>query len=152
MRLPLKLFLLIVDLGFITYWTITVLHLLPPSWLYAHHDEPVMVAWNFSFLPLDLAVSATGLGAVVLSRRRDIRWQKAALLSLAFTSASGLNAIAFWLLRRDFDLGWWLPNLVLMLGPWPWIWRLVRDQPAALLPARPSLDQSESEAQPGGSR
>jgi hypothetical protein len=22
-------------------------------------------------------------------------------------------------MRGDFDLGWWAPNLVLLLGPWP---------------------------------
>ena len=122
----LRRFLLVVDVGFLLYWAITGLHLLPPSWLYAHHDDPVMVAWNFSFLPLDLVVSATGLGAVLLSRRGDERWAQLALLSLAFTSASGLNAIAFWALRGEFELGWWAPNLALLLGPWVFISRLLR--------------------------
>ncbi len=44
-------------------------------------------------------------------------WRPWALLSLAFTSASGLQAIAFWAIRGDFDLAWWLPNLFLLLYP-----------------------------------
>lgn len=126
MTSPLRGFMLIVDLGFVAYWLVTGLELLPAAWLYAHHDEPLMVAWNWSFMPLDLVVSATGLGAVLLSRLGDRRWARLALVSLAFTSASGLNALAFWLLRSEFDLGWWLPNLVLLAGPWPFIWKLSR--------------------------
>ena len=86
--------------------------------LYAHHDEPVMVAWNWSFLPLDLFVSGSGLGALALAHRGDSRWPLLAAVSLALTSASGLNAIAFWAIQRDFDLAWWTPNLVLAIGPW----------------------------------
>ncbi|MFT3928562.1 MAG: DUF5360 family protein [Myxococcales bacterium] len=121
---PLRFFMLGVDLGFIVYWVITLTHVLPAEWLYAHHDDPVMVAWNWSFLPLDLFVSATGLSAVAAARRGDARWVLLAMLSLAATSASGMNAIAFWALRGDFDLGWWAPNLALLLGPLPFAWRL----------------------------
>lgn len=127
----LRIFLLLVDLGFLAYWAITLLGLLPASWLYAHHDDPVMVAWNWSFLPLDLFVSATGLAALVLARRHDPRWFLPALVSLAFTSASGMNAIAFWALRGDLDLSWWAPNLVLLLAPWLFIARLWCDASAA---------------------
>jgi hypothetical protein len=35
-----------------------------------------------------------------------------------------MNAIAFWALRGDFDWGWWAPNLVLLIGPWPFVWGL----------------------------
>jgi hypothetical protein len=114
-------FLLLVDLGFLAYWSISALHLVPAAWLYAHYDDPVMVAWNWSFLPLDLFVSATGLSGLWLARRQNPRWPILALVSLAFTSASGLNAIAFWALRSDFDLAWWAPNVVLFLGPWPFV-------------------------------
>lgn len=125
---PLRLFLLCVDLGFLVYWITSASHLLPAEWLYAHHDDPVMVDWNWSFLPLDAFVSATGLGALLLAQRREPRWPLLALVSLGFTSASGLNAIAFWALRGDFDISWWTPNLVLFLGPWPFIRSLWRGQ------------------------
>ena len=38
-------------------------------------------------------------------------------VSLALTHAAGLNAIAFWALRGEFDPAWWLPNLWLVLFP-----------------------------------
>lgn len=122
----LRVFLLVVDVGFIAYWLVTAFQLLPAAWLYAHHDDPVMVGWNWSFLPLDVLVSATGLSSLWLARWQEPRWPLLATVSLAFTSASGLNAIAFWALRNEFDLGWWLPNVVLFIGPWPLLWRLWR--------------------------
>ena len=134
----LRLFLLCVDLGFIFYWLTSALRLLPAEWLYAHHDDPVMVAWNWSFLPLDLFVSATGLASLLLARRQDARWPLLALLSLAFTSASGLNAIAFWALRGDFDIAWWTPNLLLFLVPWIFIRGVWRRLPTAL--TKPDAD------------
>lgn len=123
--------MLSVDVGFLLYWLITLANILPAEWLYAHHDDPVMVAWNWSFMPLDLLISASGLGAVFAARRGDPRWSLLALLSLAATSASGLNAIAFWALRRDFDFGWWAPNLVLLVGPWFFVWRMWKDYEVA---------------------
>jgi hypothetical protein len=47
------------------------------------------------------------------------------VVSLVATSISGLQALSFWALRGDFDLGWWLPNLFLFLWPLPFIARQV---------------------------
>jgi len=33
------------------------------------------------------------------------------------TLSSGLQAIAFWTIRHDFDWLWWAPNLYLLLYP-----------------------------------
>jgi hypothetical protein len=132
----LRAFLLCVDLGFLAYWAISALHLLPPEWLYAHHEDPVMDAWNWSFLPLDLTVSATGLGSLWLSRRGDPRWPLLAAVSLAFTSASGLNALAFWALTGDYTFSWWAPNLLLFAGPWPLLSGLWRQMAGATPPGR----------------
>jgi hypothetical protein len=32
-------------------------------------------------------------------------------VSLVLMTASGLMAIAFWTLRGDFSVAWWIPNL-----------------------------------------
>jgi hypothetical protein len=51
-----------------------------------------------------------------------------ALISLVLTFCSGLQAIAFWILRADFDLSWWIPNLFLMIYP---IFFIIRIRPLA---------------------
>lgn len=119
-------FFLLTDIGFIIYWLLTALSLIPPEYAYSDYKNPLMVAWNWSFLPLDLAISATGLSSVYLHSKKNSLWKSMALISLAFTVTSGLNAIAFWVTRRDFDLAWWLPNLYLMLYPLFFIPRLAR--------------------------
>lgn len=91
--------------------------LLPPEWLFQDYHNPLLQAWNWSFLPLDLLASGLGLGALLLARRGDGSWRLWALLSLALTFCAGLMALAFWTLRCDFDPGWWLPNLYLLLWP-----------------------------------
>lgn len=122
----LRLFLTLVDMGFLLYWTITALSLLPAEWLYKDAGNTLMVSWNWSFLPLDLAASALGLSAVWLDRRQR-PWRFWALLSLSLTLCAGLQALSFWVLRRDFDWAWWIPNLILLLGPLPWLHRLWRE-------------------------
>lgn len=112
------------------YWVVTALAaagLIPLSsaLLYKDYHDPVMVAWNWSFLPLDLGFSLLGLAALARSRRGQ-NWQGLAIISLTLTSCAGLMAIAFWLLRGDFDLQWWLPNLALALLPWIWLPGLTR--------------------------
>jgi hypothetical protein len=125
----LKPFFWITDLGFIAYWTITALHLIPAQYLFQEYTNPILTAWNWSFLPLDLLVSATGLGALWAHRRGLEVWRSLALVSLASTMSSGLNAVAFWTIRGDFDPTWWLPNLYLLLYPLFFIPNLLRTAP-----------------------
>ena len=54
---------LIVDLGFIAYWAITLVGVILDEYLFKDYDKPILSAWNWSFLPLDLAISASGLTA-----------------------------------------------------------------------------------------
>ena len=121
----LRAFMIATDLGFIVYWFTTGLHALPDAWLYADHANPVLVAWNASFLPIDLVVSASGLAALVLARRGAVHARGLAVVSLTLTAASGLMAVSFWTLRGDFDPTWWIPNLILLLYPLFFIPKLV---------------------------
>lgn len=123
----LRYLFLLVDIGFLLYWLITLLSLIPGEYLFQDYHNPLLVAWNWSFLPLDLLVSATGLGSILLYQRGTASWRVLALLSLACTSISGLQAISFWIIRRDFLLEWWLPNLFLLLYPIFFIGRLSRE-------------------------
>ena len=113
----LRPFFLVVDIGFVVYWLITLLEIIPANYLFKDYANPILQAWNWSFLPLDLLISATGFYSLYLWRKGDRTWHFLALISLVLTSCSGLQAITFWSLRADFDVTWWLPNLFLLIYP-----------------------------------
>lgn len=122
----LRLHLLVTDLGFLVYWLVTALALLPASWLFKDYQNPILVAWNWSFAPLDLLASVLGLFGVWAHAKSRPHWHICILLSMALTSCAGLMALSFWTLRCDFDLSWWLPNLYLLVWPAVFGLRLVR--------------------------
>jgi len=113
----LRYFFLIVDIGFILYWLITAFSLIPAEYLFNDYQNEILVNWNWSFLPLDLFVSASGLYSLYLFRRKNERWSMYALVSLVLTSASGLQAISYWVLAEDYNMSWWIPNLFLLIYP-----------------------------------
>ncbi|GAA3036336.1 DUF5360 family protein [Streptosporangium longisporum] len=119
-----KALMLVTDLGFVVYFTVTGIGLIPPEWAFADYADPLMADWNWSFLWIDLPASVTGLTSLCLLRRGSPSGPPLMLVSLVLTTASGLMAIAFWTLRGDFSLAWWIPNLYLMLFPLPAIIRL----------------------------
>lgn len=126
----LKPFLLFTDIGFIVYWLITALRLIPAQYLFNDYTNPILVAWNWSFLPLDLLISATGLSSLYLAQRGDRRWRDLALISLVLTFCSGLMALVFWALRADYDPSWWVPNLYLLLYPLAFLPSMLRERAA----------------------
>lgn len=107
--------LLATDLGFLAYWTVSALGLLPAEWLFADHDHPILVAWNWSFAPIDLLASTSGLLALSVARRGSASWRSLALVSVVLTFCAGAMAVSFWALRRDFDPAWWAPNIYLVV-------------------------------------
>jgi len=113
----LKYFFWVVDIGFIIYWIITLLKVIPAKYLFKDYSNPILAAWNWSFLPLDLCISFTGIYSIYLYKEKIEKWKSMALVSLVLTSCSGLQAISFWVLRSDFDISWWLPNLFLLIYP-----------------------------------
>lgn len=121
----------ITDFGMLTYWVVTALMAMsilsiPGEYLFKNYDDPQVMAWNWSFLPLDVLFSLSGLWALRLEKRGDPNWRNWALVSLTLTVCAGLMAISYWVLVRDFDPNWWLPNLFLMLWPLPYIYLLSR--------------------------
>lgn len=113
----LRFFFWLTDVGFIVYWIITLLHIIPNEYLFKDYENPILSAWNWSFFPLDILISITGFASLFLYKKNNPNWSKIALISLVLTSCSGLQAISFWILRSDFDLSWWLPNLYLLIYP-----------------------------------
>jgi len=122
----LKYFFLLVDIGFIAYWAISALHLIPAEYLYNDYTNPILVNWNWSFFPLDIFVSVTGLYSIWLNKQNDDRWKIYALMSLLLTSVSGLQAVSYWTLAKETDLSWWIPNLFLLIYPFFFIPTLIR--------------------------
>ncbi|MEV0294094.1 DUF5360 family protein [Nocardia sp. NPDC050710] len=112
---PTKVAMLITDIGFLLYWAIAFAHVIPPEWAYKDYTNPILSDWNYSFVLLDVAASLTGLASL----RRAPGWRTLMTISLALTSTAGLQAIAFWTLRGDFSVMWWVPNLFLLLFPIP---------------------------------
>jgi hypothetical protein len=94
----LKIFMLATDIGFIAYWLITVAHVIPSGMLFRDYSNSIMVHWNWSFLPLALLISTTGVYSLILMKRGIAAWQQLAIVSLTLTFVSGLQAIAFGLL------------------------------------------------------
>ncbi|MEV7782926.1 DUF5360 family protein [Kitasatospora sp. NPDC088351] len=127
-----KASMMVTDVGFLVYWAATLLALIPAEYAYKDYDNPVLSDWNYSFVLLDVLASVTGLTALRLGRRGLAgRAQPLMLVSLALTSTAGLQAVAFWALRGDYSLAWWLPNLFLLLFPVPGMVHLVRRTAAA---------------------
>ena len=123
--------LAVTDLAFLAYWAVTGLSALGvitlPAWLlFAGYHEPRVVAWNWSFLPLDVAFSVSGLAAVSAARAGRPVWRPLALISLLLTMVAGGMAVAYWSILGEFDPAWFLPNLVLLLWPAPFLPGLLR--------------------------
>lgn len=126
----LKGLFLVTDIGFIMYWVITALAFIPKEYLYQDYTNELLVIWNWSFFPLDIFISVTGMYSLYLHKRRNAKWKNLALISLTLTFCSGLQAIVFWIIKSDFDLIWWVPNLYLLLYPLFFIPKLLETKEA----------------------
>lgn len=113
----LKPFFLVTDIGFILYWIVTYFHIIPESMAFKDYNNPIMIDWNWSFFPLDILISITGLSSLYLFKKNQASWKPYALISLVLTFCSGLQAIAFWAFANDFDIYWWGFNLYLLIYP-----------------------------------
>ena len=130
MQRSLVIAITVTDVAFILYWTLAALGQLgivhvPPEWMYAHYDQPGVIAWNWSFLPMDLAFSIFGLMAVAASRRGDVVWRPYAIVSLTLTMAAGGMAVSYWTILGEFDPMWFIPNLALVVWPLFYMRRLL---------------------------
>jgi multisubunit Na+/H+ antiporter MnhF subunit len=110
-RPTVKRFMLWTDVGFLGYWVLTITGFLSVG------TDPLLQAWNWSFLGLDLVAIGTGLLSVRLVTRSPSTSDRLMVVSLALTAAAGLMALNFYVVRADYDLAWWLPNLWLLLFP-----------------------------------
>lgn len=110
----LRFYILSVDLSFLVYWISALFDLFPEAWLFKDYYNPIISAWNWSFFPLDMFVSLTGILSFYLVKKGNISTMLL-LISLSLTFCAGLMAISFWMLTKSFDLTWWLANLYLVI-------------------------------------
>ncbi|MFJ9370579.1 DUF5360 family protein [Nocardia sp. NPDC101769] len=122
-RPRIKHIMLLTDLGFLTYWIVTALGVLSVG------PDCFLQQWNWSFLGLDLA--AIGLGLAGLAARSGAGSLPMITVSLSLTSAAGLMALNFYMVRGDYDLRWWLPNLWLFGFPIVALLGIHRTRPVA---------------------
>lgn len=113
-----KWLLTVTEVGMLAYWvfaTLVVLEVVvvPPEVMYSDYQNPLVVSWNWSFLPLDVLFATLGLFArfVPLSPGKQVMLST---VSLSLMFCSGLMAIAFWTLQGSFDLFWWGVNIWLI--------------------------------------
>lgn len=121
MSRTLALYIVITDVAFSLYWVLSAAYLsgivhVPDAFLFSGYHDRHLVAWNWSFLPLDLAATAFGAWAILASRRQG-EWRTLAAVSLALWSTAGGMAVAYWTLMAEFDLSWFLPNLFVFVWP-----------------------------------
>lgn len=119
----------VTDFGMLAYWALTALMAMsiidiPGEWLFKDYHDPRVVAWNWSFMPLDVLFAVTGLWSLRLEQMGDPRWQSWAVISLTLTVCAGLMAISYWIIVQDFDPAWWIVNLFLVIWPIPYLWGL----------------------------
>ena len=123
--------MLFTDIGMLLYWAITAAMALkilavPGEWLFKDYHDARVMAWNWSFFPLDILLSVTGLAALRMESKNHANWNVMAAVSLTLTVCAGLMAVAYWLIVQDFDPTWWVPNLFLMVWPLPFLYKLIR--------------------------
>lgn len=119
------------DVVMLLYWAVTAamafkLLNIPGEWLFKDYHDPRVIAWNWSFFPLDILFSITGLASLRMEKAGNPNWKTMATVSLTLTFCAGLMAIAYWLFVQDYDPSWWIPNLFLMLWPLPYLYQLAR--------------------------
>lgn len=105
-----KILLAGTDLGLLGYWILTIIGFISVG------KDPLLLAWNWSFVPLDALAITVGLVWSALPKQH--RWSAPLLIiALVLTHAAGLMAISFFALWGTWNLSWWLVNLWLMVMP-----------------------------------
>lgn len=124
----------------LTYWFVTALVALglvsiPEGYLFKDYYDPRVVAWNWSFFPLDVIFAVLGIYAARLFTQADPRWFGYALVSAALTFCAGFMAICYWVILGDFDPSWWIPNIIIAAWPVWFVPKLISAKENASVPA-----------------
>jgi hypothetical protein len=107
------------ELGMVAYWVLAGAMVLDwvrvdPSLMYSNYENPLVVAWNWSFFPIDIAFAAIGLMARFGSQHGLLRLKMETTAAVLMLCA-GLMALSYWTMTGEFSLTWWGMNLWLVL-------------------------------------
>lgn len=107
------------EIGMLAYWLLAGalalgLVTIDPSLMYSDYQNPLVVAWNWSFLPVDVAFALTGLAARFASPPPAIRF-RLAIISAVLMLCAGLMAVSYWTIRGEFSPAWWALNIWLII-------------------------------------
>ncbi|MCL6282984.1 YvaD family protein [Ruegeria sp. 2012CJ41-6] len=116
-----KTLLTLTEAGMLLYWALALAALagwqiIPPDQMYSDYEDPLIIAWNWSFFPLDVTFAVLGLtGRFAISD--PARKAQVGLVALTLMFCAGLMALSFWSIRLWFDPLWWGLNLWLVILP-----------------------------------
>jgi len=94
-RKTIGVLLTITESGMILDWALAIAMALgilsiPRAWMYSNHNDPTVVAWNWSFLPTDVRFAVTGLTTRFSTRLPG----QFAYISLTLMLCAGLMALS----------------------------------------------------------
>lgn len=106
------------EIAMILYWVLAgslVLGLISidPSLMYSDYQNPLVVAWNWSFFPIDIAFAVTGLTARFCTMSEQTKF-KLEIIAAVLMVCAGLMAVSYWTITGDFDPTWWSMNIWLI--------------------------------------
>ena len=107
------------EIAMLAYWVVAGLLVLDvisidPALMYSDYQNPLVVAWNWSFFPIDVAFAVCGLTAMFAPIDQFLRFKLEVVASVLMLCV-GIMAISYWVITRDFDIAWWCMNLWLVL-------------------------------------
>lgn len=120
----------ITEIAMLIYWILAGalsanLISIDPSLMYSDYENPLVVAWNWSFFPIDFAFAIIGLMARFGVQAEQLRFKLKVIAGVLMLCA-GLMAVSYWTITGNFDPTWWGMNIwLIILGGA----NLVRTQP-----------------------
>jgi len=120
------------EIAMLLYWALAAalvvgLIYIPPDYMYSDYENPLVVAWNWSFFPIDIAFALCGLWARFANLRPGLA-RNLSLIGATLMFCAGTMAISFWSVTGEFEPLWWGMNLwLVVLALWA-IWSCLTQQ------------------------
>ena len=108
----------ITELAMLVYWILAAaltfnLISIDPSLMYSDYQNPLVVAWNWSFFPIDIAFAIIGLTARFAIKADQLRF-KLEIIAGVLMFCAGLMAVTYWTIMGEFDFAWCGVNIWLI--------------------------------------